>query len=341
MAPESLQPETVGSRAPGLSAAPSQESALPDGSWAPDVRARLEQLLRAHGRPDVPLGQRPVAVLDFDGTCVRNDLGEAVLLEAIDRRALVTNEAFLATLPEDTSRAELRVAAERTALLPADLRLDELEEQAPFLALRKGLVGIYGALQARGEPAAAVAWLARTLVGLRPDDVRALTEDALERTQCAPLAERRLALGPYDEDPIVVPSGVHYHAEVRALVAALQRHGFDVWIVSASNQWTVEVGAQRLGIAPHHVIGVQLAQDADGRLLPEVLEPLPWGPGKVDAVRTFIGRPPALVVGDGAGDREMLRLATTLAVVIDPDEETRAVANDEGWAIQPRFAPGP
>jgi len=338
LTPEALRPDPVVDRPPGLVPAPSQEEILAPGSWDTGVLARIEAVIRSAGRPDLPCRERPVAVLDFDGTCIRNDIGDAVLLAAIDRRAIVADEALLASVPPELGQEGLRRDAARVAELPPDATLPDLERDAGFLSWRKSLATVYRRLREREGGAAAVAWLAGALAGWTPREVRAVTRETLATELGRPLGERLLQDGDYDPDPLSMPAGIRYPAELRDLVAALQRHGFDVWVVSASNQWSVEVGAQPLGIAPHHAIGVRLAADPDGRLTREVIPPLPYGPGKVEAVRVFVGRAPTLVVGNGESDRELLATATALAVVIAPGEELRATAEEEGWAIQSAFA---
>lgn len=365
LTPEALRPDPALALAPGLVAAPSQEPILVPGSWAAPVRARIEAVIRAHGRPDLPLQERPLAVLDFEGTCVRNELGEALLVAAIERRALVVGESLFASVPPELGLEELRRHAARVAELPPDTSPAELERSPAFVAWRAGLVRVYRELRAREGGAAGAAWLATTLAGLTARDVRALAQEALTAELRRPLARRTLATAADGSVALARAAGIRYPDEMRDLVAALQRHGFDVWVVSATNQWTVEVGVQPLGIAPHHVVGARLAADPDGRLLPEIVPPLPWGPGKVAAVRTFIGRPPTLVIGDGAADRELLGTATALAVLIEggrpvsdappdqappetaggpgdaPQDDLRALAAEEGWAVQPAFAVAP
>jgi phosphoserine phosphatase len=341
LTPEALRPEPVVDRAPGLVAAPPREEILAAGSWDAGVLTRLEALIRSAGRPDLPVSERPVAVLDFDGTCIRNDIGEALLLTAIERRMIVVDEGLLASVPPELGRETLRRDAVRMAELPSVAGLPDPGRDAGLLSWRKALVAVYLRLHEREGGAAAVAWLAGALAGRTPREVRALTRETLAEELARPLGERLLQDGDYDPQPLAVPAGIRYPAEMLDLVAALQRHGFDVWVVSASNQWSVEVGAQRLGIPPHHVVGVRLAADPGGRLTREVLPPLPWGPGKVEAVRAFIGRRPTLVVGNGASDRELLATAAALAVVIAPDEDLRALADEEGWAVQSPFALAP
>jgi hypothetical protein len=132
------------------------------------------------------------------------------------------------------------------------------------------------------------------------------------------------------------------------LVARLIEHTFDVWIVSASNVWSVRwmvlnrlnPGLARLGvangIAPDHVIGLApLLEDRRGQILkdrvlarsnpayarlePQALSglrltdrldlPASVYSGKVACLWDSIGRPPYLAAGDSPGDLPMLEFA--------------------------------
>jgi hypothetical protein len=132
------------------------------------------------------------------------------------------------------------------------------------------------------------------------------------------------------------------------LVARLIEHAYDVWIVSASNVWSVrwlvlrrlnpvlaQLGAPR-GIDPDHVIGLApLVEDRSGRvrkdrvlvrtdpayagLDPRALArlrltdrldlPAPVYAGKVACLWDQLGRPPYLAAGDSPGDLPMLGFA--------------------------------
>ena len=324
---------------PGLYGAPATGPLLAPGRWRPEVHAALERLIRSQGRPDLPLSERPVVTLDFDNTCVRNDIGLALLRELVERRALrIEDDAFWGTIPEELGRAELRRRALRLSSLGAATPLARLEEDPDFRRWRKGLLSFYEELRDREGNAVGVAWLARVMVGMSPDEIRRYTQLTLERHLRLPLGHTALVTDPDDPEPFVVEDGIRIHSEMRELVAALQRYGFDVWIVSASNQWSVEVAAQRLGIAGHHVIAVRAAQGADGRLRDLAEEPVTYRAGKVEAIQRYVGRAPVLAIGDAMTDREMLAAATELAVLIDRgDEKLREIARDKGWQIQPQF----
>lgn len=128
------------------------------------------------------------------------------------------------------------------------------------------------------------------------------------------------------------------------LIRRLQRERWDVWIVSASNRWAVHAGAKALGVAPDHVVSVEPKVE-DGVIQNELLHPLPWGPGKVAAIRRVIGRQPDLVFGDSRGDRDMLTYSKGLAVLITyPGRASQLplqeLARRKGWLTPVLEQPG-
>jgi hypothetical protein len=132
------------------------------------------------------------------------------------------------------------------------------------------------------------------------------------------------------------------------LIAELVRLRFDVWIVSASNVWSVrwmvlhalnpllcERGL-KAGLAASHVVGVStLLADRQGRLYKDTLLvreddqyaamaekamaglrltsrlqfPVPTYSGKVAVVFDVLGRNPYLAVGDSPGDHPLLAVS--------------------------------
>ena len=122
-------------------------------------------------------------------------------------------------------------------------------------------------------------------------------------------------------------------APMRALVAALQRAGVEVWICSASQRWIVEAGARDMGVPTDRVVAVA-ARVADGRITDQLIEPMPYKAGKVAAIRQVIGRTPDLVFGNSEGDAEMLAFARIAAIVINPSESFAAYCEEQGWLIQ-------
>ena len=120
---------------------------------------------------------------------------------------------------------------------------------------------------------------------------------------------------------------------VRPLLGALTRAGCVPWICSASPRWAVLPGARALGIDEAHVIGVTCALEGQ-TLTGRVDQPVPVGAGKVTWLERG-GVRPALGVGNGDLDLDMLAHAERALVIGPPDSENALVREGRrrGWAI--------
>lgn len=125
----------------------------------------------------------------------------------------------------------------------------------------------------------------------------------------------------------------------KALIKRLQAAGVEVWIVSASNQWMVEAGAPALGVPLNRVVGVRL-DVVNGLVTANIIPPMTFRQGKVDAIQKYINKTPILVSGDSITDYEMLRTASQLQLVINPKDKNAPAENifklatEHGWPIQ-------
>lgn len=190
--------------------------------------------------------------------------------------------------------------------------LEDLDEEAP------GLVDAYVA-DCAVDLRSAYVRLVGTLVGGRKlDEVRALTRRALERR----LADGRLALVP----------------EMQELIGALGDHGWEVWIVTASPEPLVQELATAYGLAAERVIGMRSPVGADGCFTLEVLEPITYKEGKLQALRQITGRDPVFAAGDSGSDRDLLGAARFGLLIDRGDEDLRAEAARQGWWIQSRWS---
>src|SRR5579864_4851181 len=110
--------------------------------------------------------------------------------------------------------------------------------------------------------------------------------------------------------PEVVP-------KMQALVMWLHRHKFEVYVVTATNQWAAEVvAADYFGIPPDRVIGVRTIVE-DGRLTDKVCRPAPIGDGKSEAWRArFKEQKPLIGAGDSKGDHALLNLVEASGAVL-------------------------
>lgn len=147
------------------------------------------------------------------------------------------------------------------------------------------------------------------------------------------------------------------HPEMIELLGLLLGGGADVWIVSASNPWSVRVAVEQLinpflrqlrfrRIAPDRIVGlttglydrvgcfytdVELVRgDAHYRALdsgrlseltlgPRLATPTPTFSGKADVCRELLPTLPVLVAGDSFNDLEMLGLAELKLLITRPE----------------------
>lgn len=118
--------------------------------------------------------------------------------------------------------------------------------------------------------------------------------------------------------------------EMFKLTHALRDRGVDLWAISSTNNWVVEVGAEFFGIPREHVLGAEV--HVENGVITDRLLRVPSGPDKAVAIREVIRRPPDAVFGNSIFDLDMLELAKH-PFVIGPNPDLRAIAEQRGWPI--------
>jgi HAD superfamily hydrolase (TIGR01490 family) len=120
---------------------------------------------------------------------------------------------------------------------------------------------------------------------------------------------------------------------------AVARHHADgdfVAIVTGATRYVAELVAAELGIT--HVICSELELDQDKRFTGRVIEPLCYGPGKIERTRRLAEREgfrleDAIFYSDSITDLPLLEFVKA-PVVINPDRRLRRVAQKRGWPIE-------
>ncbi|MEO8727004.1 MAG: haloacid dehalogenase-like hydrolase [Acidobacteriaceae bacterium] len=114
------------------------------------------------------------------------------------------------------------------------------------------------------------------------------------------------------------------------LVHRLRAQGCDLWAVSSTYNLVVRQGLVPFGIAPHHVLGVDLV--CEKGIATSELIAVPTGELKAIALaQAGLPRPDA-VFGNSIHDLAMLQIACQ-PYVINPNPDLRAIAEQHGWPI--------
>ena len=163
----------------------------------------------------------------------------------------------------------------------------------------------------RRDPADGFAFAVQVMHGLDEEKVRAVSERIFEERFASAIFR-----------------------EVRACLGHLLARKWDVYVVSASNRWSVEVGAKRLGVSAARVIGLSVLVEG-GKLTDHVVQPVPTLQGKPDLLRQLAGRDPDLAFGNSVLDLPLL-LASRVPVAVGtpyPGNRFLAQARKRGFAI--------
>ena len=118
--------------------------------------------------------------------------------------------------------------------------------------------------------------------------------------------------------------------EMRQLIAELKNSGCEVWAVSSTNEWIIQVAMRHFGISKQRMLAS--AVEIENGLITDRLIRVPSGMGKPKAILEVIGRPPDAAFGNSRWDTEMLQIAR-YPVAVNPNPDLEQVARQRGWTI--------
>ena len=128
-------------------------------------------------------------------------------------------------------------------------------------------------------------------------------------------------------DSVVVP---RIFPELQHLTRQLSTQGCEVWAVSSTNNWVVEVGAAAFGIPAERVLAATLAVE-DGLVTDRLLR-VPTDELKQVAIEEVIGRRVDAVFGNSMHDFAMLERARD-AYAVNPNRDLEVKATELGWNL--------
>lgn len=312
-------------------------------AWTPKVRALVERVIQdnAETAPRVAAkapgkgmpGQRPVVVFDFDNTMIKGDIAYGVLLY----QAVHDRFAF------DPSKSP-EIMSPEVASLFGDASVDAdgvkgLKGEALLRQRQYALFDRYRGINEEKGKTGALLYLVHLLSGFTVEEVHELTLSSFKWFQTVPTCERRFAPEGRPGEPVTKAYGVRLREPIRAMVKKFREADFEIWVVSASPKWVVDVGASFYGIPADHVLGTRTRLDERGRLTTEADPPVTYRQGKVDAIKANIGRRPVIIFGDSWTDLEMLRYAQN-GVLLDKGDKAllEELSKTKTVLVQERFA---
>jgi phosphoserine phosphatase len=238
----------------------------------------------------------PFAVLDFDNTCIANDIGEATL-------------AFMC-------RNQLLRCGD---LLPSG-------GQPCNPAYHEQVFRHYYQLLDSGDIRSASLLCARIFAGFTPAEAAAAVSATLDAEGDRP--------GETELFGLPVARGLAVRPALHRLIRFAAAKGIQIWIVSASPAIAVEAAMQRFGL-PGNLIALRHRIDNEV-LSQSLDEPHSIAEGKVDCIKKFIdaSRRPVLAVGDSIYDLPMVEYAD-LSAVVERDNAMTQEARRRGWFVLP------
>ena len=236
----------------------------------------------------------PFAVLDFDNTCIVNDIAEATLAY-ICRNNLLKHGGLL---PSGRHRGN-----------------DEYHEQ---------VFHHYHELLNQGDIRSASLLCAKLFAGYRRDEAEAVVCASMDAEGNIPRVSELYGV------PIAL--GLAVRPALRKLIDFSRANNIQIWIVSASPEIAVKIAMERFGL-PGKLIALRNKMD-NAVVASELDEPYSIGEGKVDCIKAFIDthRRPLFAIGDSIYDLPMIEYADIHAVV-DCDNALTKEARRRGWFI--------
>ncbi|MCL2790543.1 MAG: haloacid dehalogenase-like hydrolase [Desulfobulbus sp.] len=296
------------------------------GNWFPENLAQInERLIQIAARP---ASVKPVAVFDFDNTCIFRDVGQAVFCHQLRHlHYRLTPEQLAVILPSPEGQlADQPLAAIITTLIDTyrtlfPLLLTGRNAQARLLPQARLFTSLllWFTVQARKDKRLGAGYvlpfMAKLLAGFTATELRFLAMDVVQAAAAEPLDMETLAIEapePIGHIETSYPRGMHPHPEMLALMHRLAGMGIERYVISASAEWLVEGAVEWLGfpVPTDHIFGIRVRLDVG-----EVLTigdhagyPLTYRAGKNEIIDRWIGACPVLVAGDADTDYEMLTL---------------------------------
>ncbi len=236
------------------------------------------------------------ATVDFDNSCIFNDIGEATLAYLCEN-GLLRNPSLLSSTPQT---------------------INEEYHQDVF---RK-----YHAFLDQQEIQQAYEFGTQMLGGYTSTEARDLLESVL-------IAEGEV-LSSRELFGRKIERGLQVKLSTQELLRHLAQQGIAIWVISASPKVLVEPVFGRLfpGLSYHCIaLETEVVEDV---LTGHLILPTPTFHGKVECIQKYVHPvdKPILAVGDSVNDLSMLEYAE-IKVVVNRENRLAEIARERGWHL--------
>jgi len=289
----------------------------------------------------------PYIVLDWDQTCAHFDVEEALMRYQLFSLHFKFSEDQFKSILKDTINGVTKLSEKFNNIRLADINADLVND---YQFIRDHYQGFNGKMTLEAIKLTpqyndfivkllfldegyldtpgigmdhAYLWELYLLTGFTIDEVKAIAREAISYELANQIGSHTLHSPPGLKTKAGVVSysfnsGLRVFPEMQNFISTCRGRGIEVYIVSASYKPVVEVfsgvGTFGYNLAPENVIGMELATDADGKIISEYKAG--WVKtvrgGKVEAInraiKTLPGKnhDPLFAAGDSDGDIEML-----------------------------------
>ncbi|HHB74984.1 MAG TPA: hypothetical protein ENK84_00365 [Desulfobulbus sp.] len=315
---------------------------------------------RLHGWLEVirrkPDFSQPVAVFDFDGTCIFNDIGKAVFEFQLDHFLFRHHiESFAALFPQWAGALDgIPMAKIREQLIGLYRELSSLtSKRIPAIttlrpAWKKFKVLFLWYINAARRnpllgPEYTLTLLTRLLAGYTVAEVGRMTIQALQKALDANVGEVIHSIRfapPIGTISVTMHQGIRVYPEMIDLMTGLNESGIRCVVISASSQWVVEHALEYLGfpVEREDVYGIRVKLNEQGVLktCPADDYPITYRMGKRQVLENLVSGTPILVAGDAETDYEMLTMPVPVRFIIDHGGKglIRELINTPGYLVQ-------
>jgi phosphoserine phosphatase len=292
----------------------------------------LEALLKDYSSRSS--SEKPVAVFDCDGTIIRGDIGEAMFYYQLEHFLFRTSPANIWL---DYPKGEKLNKPLRSSL---KLSFKKRKQRSRFTTFAEMMLSWYFDRLDDGKTEKACSDIVRLFAGFHHSEVEQIATATLRHQLESPLTQK--IIGRHS-----IPEGIRYIREPLQLFERLRKLGFDIWVVSGSNQWSVDAVFRRFDLPADHIIGIDLEKLND-TFSAKVKTPVPVLENKIRALEERAVQQPVIVVSDSIYDIPLFQYCEGIKVLVRSGTEDSddfftkgCIVQDDSWVIieEPSYEP--